>query len=204
MSLNSPLQEIRRPETHSTFKPNLFSQRIRRAFNKRFALPLTPSRQPPWFHARGVAVGLIVGLGVPIGGQVLSLALLRLVFRFNTVMAFAFTWVNNPLTLLPVYYGYYCFGSYLLGNKPTIGCDQFHQLFDSVLNAAYFWASMRDIVSLGRDLLLRWALGAVVVAGVAGIVGYVTGYGVSLRVARKWAERLKCETVETSVKPERI
>ena len=81
------------------------------------------SMNPPWFDARGIAVGLAVGFGVPLGGQIVVLALLRTLFRFNSVVAFAFTWVNNPFSIIPLYYGYYYFGARLL-NRPetTVTC----------------------------------------------------------------------------------
>ena len=67
---------------------------------KRFLDPLIASANPPWFDSRGIAVGLFVGMGVPIGLHMLTLGLLRLIMRYNVVVAFAFTFVNNPITII--------------------------------------------------------------------------------------------------------
>ena len=57
-----------------------------------FVDPFVSSTNPPWFDARGVAVGLAVGFGIPVGAQVAAMAVLRAIFRYNTVVAFAFSW----------------------------------------------------------------------------------------------------------------
>lgn len=143
---------------------------------KNLVEPLASSVHPPWFDARGIGIGLFVGFGIPVGAQIIFLGLLRLVFRFNSVMAFAFTWVNNPITLLPMYYGFYCLGSVVLGHSPVMSVEEFRNLLRPILHAGYFWDSMCSFLYLGGDLLVRWCVGALVVGATAGMVGYVVGY----------------------------
>jgi uncharacterized protein (DUF2062 family) len=176
---------------------------------RNFIEPLVHSRQPPWFDARGIAAGLAIGFGIPIGAQMVCLGIARLLIRFNTLIAFAFTWVNNPLTLIPMYYGYYYLGSLILGKQQVMTLRGFRELTRPITKADYFWESFRAFAYLGWDIVLRWATAAVIVALIAGALGYAVGYIVqtrrSARRARKLGisyERLVAE-MEKSVEKER-
>lgn len=142
-------------------------------FKNYFVAPFVSSRNPPWFDARGVAVGLAVGFGAPIGTQMILLGLLRALFRFNSVTAFAFTWVNNPISILPLYYGYYYLGSLMLGRPPVMNPDDFQELLTPILNANYFWQGFQAFVHLGWDVVVSWSLTAAILAAVTGTLGYL-------------------------------
>lgn len=155
-----------------------------------FAESLVRSENPPWFDARGAALGLIIGFGVPIGAQMIILAVLRFCFRFNAVLAFALTWVNNPLSLLPMYYGYYYLGSLILGRNPAMGLQDFRMLMQPILHAGYFWNSVQAFLLLSCDILVRWALAAALVAMVTGFVGYVVTYRIQSTRLKKRAREM--------------
>lgn len=104
------------------------------------------------------------------------LGLLRLCIRFNTVVAFAFTWVNNPFTLIPMYYGYYYVGSLILGRPVVLTGETFRHLMAPVVHAGHFWESFHGFAQLGWDIVQRWAVTAVCLGGVSGALGYVVGY----------------------------
>jgi len=123
-----------------------------------------------------VAVGLVVGFGLPVGTQMLLLGLLRILFRFNSLVAFAFTWVNNPVTLLPMYYGYYYLGSILLGEPVVMTPEAFRDLIHPIVHAGHFWDSVQAFARLSADVITRWSISAVIVASVSGILGYLTAY----------------------------
>jgi uncharacterized protein len=112
-------------------RPRGWRSLLRRSFDERPAA----SSNPPWFDARGIAVGLAVGFGLPIGTQMVCLGALRLIFRFNSLLAFAFTWVNNPITLIPMYYGYYCLGSMMLGKPVIINLHAFREAMKPIVEA---------------------------------------------------------------------
>ncbi len=156
---------------------------------KHFLDPLIGSANPPWFDARGIAVGLFIGAGFPLGTHTISLGLLRLLFRYNVVVAFAFTFVNNPITLLPMYYGFYWLGCAILGDQALMSMSDFHKLIHPMINADHFWEAVREFVALGADLLLKWAIGALICSSVIAAIGYVVGYWLlrkrCLRKARK-------------------
>lgn len=145
-------------------------------FRRNFIDPLVSSGNPPRLDARGIAVGLAVGFGVPIGGQMVVLGLLRMCFRFNALAAFAFTWVNNPFTMIPMYYGYYYLGSLMLGRPVALTGESFRLLMTPVVQAGHFWESFHGFAQLGWDIVQRWAITAGILGAVSGLLGYVVGY----------------------------
>jgi uncharacterized protein (DUF2062 family) len=64
-----------------------------------------------------MAVGLFCGL-VPGPLQMLSAALLAIVFKVNLPVAVATTWYTNPITIVPLYYLAYRLGLLVTGESP--------------------------------------------------------------------------------------
>lgn len=171
----------------------LFSEAVRRtraAIHKYFIEPFVTSTNPPWFDARGVAVGLAVGFGCPVGGQVITLVLLRMIFRFNSIIAFAFTWVSNPFTMIPQYYLYFSIGSFILGKPLNITPETFKELMRPLLDGGYFWESFHSFLSLGEGLVIRWFLTGAILASVTGVLGYLIAYQVQRYRCRRKAEQM--------------
>ncbi|MGB6066940.1 MAG: DUF2062 domain-containing protein [Desulfomonilaceae bacterium] len=162
----------------------------RSIFGKYFIEPFRGAKNPPWFDARGVAVGLFIGLGLPIGTQTVVLGLLRLLFRFNTIIAFACTCINNPLSIIPMYYGYYCLGSFMLEEHAVVSAGHFRNIMGPVLHADHFWQSLEAFVYLGWDILIRWFLAALIVASTCALIGYVVSFRVWEARCRRKAKQL--------------
>lgn len=152
--------------------------------------PLVASGSPPWYDARGIGIGLFIGFAMPLGLQMVILGVFRAVCPFNAVMAFAFTWVNNPLSVVPMYYGYYYFGSLLLHKPATLSAADFRQLMMPVTTAEYFWDSLRHFALLGMDFFIRWGVAAAVIGVAMGCLGYLAGYYIQREHCRRKAERL--------------
>jgi uncharacterized protein len=167
-----------------------------------FVEPFVSSKHPPWFDARGVAMGLLIGFGMPIGTQMLVLGLSRLVFRFNALTAFAFTWVNNPITLLPMYYGYYCLGSMILGRPVVMSGDAFRELMGPILTASYFWDSIREFAALGWDMVERWAVAAAALAVGSSVAGYLIAYPLLVRRCKRVARNIGLACEDVPVRPD--
>jgi uncharacterized protein (DUF2062 family) len=161
-----------------------------------FVDPLVSSRNPPWFDARGVSVGLVVGFLVPEGVQLVTLGALRLLFKFHIPLAIGFSFVTNPLDVVPLYYAYYYIGSFFVGKSASIQFDVFEKHMQPFLSKAYCWELACSFSALGRDVLIRWTIGAVVLALVFGILGYVVTYKIQKERCRKAAERLGTEYEE--------
>jgi len=152
--------------------------------------PLSGSQNPPWFDARGIAIGLAIGFGLPVGTQIAALGILRAAFRFNVLAAFAFTWVNNPLTIIPMYYGYYYFGSLILGKPVALTAEAFRALMAPIINSGYAWDSLYAFTYLGGEILVRWAVAAAIVGTVSGVLGYLVGLHIQKGHCRRRAREL--------------
>lgn len=155
-----------------------------------FIEPFTASTNPPWFDARGVAVGLAVGFGVPVGAQVAAMALLRAIFRYNTIVAFAFSWVNNPFTMIPMYYAYYYVGSLVLGRPVAMTGSMFREMMDPIVNAHNFLHSIQEFSYLGWDILVRWSVTAAILASTSAILGHVVGLRLQKARCRRRAHQM--------------
>lgn len=64
--------------------------------------------------AAGVAIGLFIGLSIPIA-QILLAATAAVVVRANVAVAAAGTLITNPLTVPPIYYAAYQLGAWATG-----------------------------------------------------------------------------------------
>lgn len=148
------------------------------------------SRNPPRYDAVSVAIGLAVGFAVPVGGQLLVLAMLRILIPFSYLVAAGFTLVSNPFNMIPLYYGYYCLGSYVLGRPITLHFDRFEKLLTPVIDQDYFWEAFLAFAELGSDILVRWFVAAVILAAVFGFLGYIVTFYVQKKRCKAAAAKL--------------
>jgi len=71
--------------------------------------------------ARGISIGIFFGLTPTVGFQTLLVLPCCLIFRANFPLAFAATWISNPFTMGPLYYGWNQIGQWLLGEQAGTG-----------------------------------------------------------------------------------
>jgi len=161
-----------------------------RSFYDTFLKPLVFSKYPPWYDARAVALGLVVGLAFPVGGQTVVLAALRVFIRFSFVVGWAFTLLSNPFNMIPLYYGYYLLGSLILGQRATMGFEVFSRHMGPIMERAYFWEALADFSQLGYEILIRWCVAAILLAAVFGPIGYIVTVKVQSARCRRAAERM--------------
>lgn len=152
--------------------------------------PFSSSRKPPWHDARGTVVGLWVGFAFPVGTQCVLMLLLRTIFRYNIIIAFAVSWVSNPFTMVPMYYGYYCLGSLVLGQPASLSHHAFSDLIHPVMHAGYFWDTVPAFLALGWDFLKRWLVAGVSLAAITSPFGYFLTYRVQTKRCRNRAQKL--------------
>ncbi|QKK01199.1 MAG: DUF2062 domain-containing protein [Pseudomonadota bacterium] len=86
------------------------SQRVRAWLNRSGCLRFR--REPV---ARGVAVGLLIGMTPTVGFQTLLMLAGCLLIRGNFPAAFAVSWISNPLTLPAMVWAYHQLGERLFG-----------------------------------------------------------------------------------------
>lgn len=109
--------------------------------------------------ARGVAVGLFVGLTPTVGFQTLLMLGLCAVLRGNLIAAFAVSWVSNSVTITPLYLGYYLLGEHVAG--PVLGSLSLFSGRDAI-------EGLLEAACLG--------LGSMLIALPAAAAGYVLSY----------------------------
>jgi len=68
--------------------------------------------------ARGMAVGLFVGMTPTVGIQTVLMLVAAFAFRANFLAAFLISNVSNPLTMAPLYYGWNRLGHWLIDRLP--------------------------------------------------------------------------------------
>ena len=105
--------------------------------------------------ARGVAVGLLIGLTPTVGIQTPLLLAASLLFRANFPAAFMASWVNNPLTVAPLYFVIFRLGEYL---QPLLD-----------LELSGLGGPEREVAIEGVNLLVA----SLAIAGPAALVGYL-------------------------------
>ena len=140
----------------------------------RLLIPVFRSRQSAEYTAGGVANGVFWGLTPSVGLQSLAIVATWFVARkafgrdSSLVQAFIWVWVNNPLTMIPLYYTFYVTGLWLLGDARLAGgYATFADLWDGTGDANWF-ARVRDIAAaVGIPMVLGAMPYAVVGAGVS-------------------------------------
>jgi uncharacterized protein len=145
---------------HATFLQNRFLRRFAHYFE-----------HPNLFHlnrksvAGGLAVGMIGGL-IPGPLQVITSAILCLVFRVNLPVAILGTFYTNPLTIAPIYWLAYQLGAWVTGDTRAAHMPTVPSLTDlswvQWMRAVWVW-----VESLGTPLLLGLPLLALILAIVA-------------------------------------
>lgn len=161
--------------------------RIGRFFRERILEPLRTSTNPVWFNARGVGLGLAIGFACPMGLQFFAVGILRVFFKFNSVIALTFSLVSNPITVVPLYYGYYVLGSFILDQPASMSLDAFGTRIALAEDASFLSGSFEAFLGLGKDILSRWSAAAVTLAATFGVVGHFGAifYLERMRKARK-------------------
>ena len=133
----------------------------------------------PHAIALGIGVGMFVGLTPTVGVQtiiVVSLAALTRRFcYFNVGAACATTYVSNPVTMVPMYYGWYRLGAlFVPGYEADVD-------FDPLVNAETWSAWWTAMVALSTSIGIPMMVGSLLTA----VPGGVLAYGFARRMIRK-------------------
>ncbi|MEP9360454.1 DUF2062 domain-containing protein [Sphingomonas sp. KR3-1] len=125
---------------------------------------------------RGVALGVVTGVLVPMG-QIPASAILALPLRANIPAAAATTFITNPFTTPPLWVAAYWLGSWMLGTGRAVE------------------AQVQAVEQGWGDWLLHQAgpatlTGLVTITGALALIGYFgTALAWRLWIARKWKRR---------------
>ena len=105
--------------------------------------------------SKAFAIGLFCAF-LPLPLHTLLAAALAVVFSSNILLSMGLVWINNPLTMVPIYYYIYKLGSYVIG----IEIDQNFQF-----NIDYFMENFTSTVTA------IW-VGGLIISTITAIVGY--------------------------------
>ncbi|MCP4675061.1 MAG: DUF2062 domain-containing protein [Deltaproteobacteria bacterium] len=148
-------------------------------------------KDTPHRIALGMAMGIFVGLLPIMGVQMAVVAMLALPFRGNLKAAIAGVWISNPITFIPMYWGYYQFGL-LFSSTKEIEWERFQGIISEA--AEWSWMSvsqsMNRVVDIGVDILIPMWIGSTILAVVFGILTYFVAFRFvvkyrALRAAKK-------------------
>ena len=107
--------------------------------------------------AKAFAIGLFCAF-MPIPLHTLLAAALAVVFSSNILLSMALVWVNNPITMVPIYYYTYKLGSYILGMKLDPN----------------FVFTLEYILENLTTTTIALCVGGLIVSPIAAILGYIT------------------------------
>ena len=106
--------------------------------------------------SRAFAIGLFCAF-MPIPLHTLLAAVLAVVFSSNILLSIALVWVNNPITMVPIYYYTYKIGSFITGMELDPGF-------------VFTWEYMLE--NLTTTTIALW-VGGLIIAPIAGILGFI-------------------------------
>lgn len=166
--------------------------RLVRLFRYRLVVPLKRAHHhPPEHTARGVMVGLMWALTPTIGIQMALCLLTWLVARrllrwdFSLIVACAWTWTTNVVTMLPVYYVFYVTGQLMLGRFDDLsGYHEFIALWHRKVGSG----DELGWLDYFRDLAVGWGLPLLIGSVPWSALGGWLGYAWSLRFVRRYRE----------------
>jgi uncharacterized protein (DUF2062 family) len=110
------------------------------------------------FDRKGVCRSCIIGMFMcmmPMPFQMVPAAIFSFVFRANLIVSVALVWISNPITMLPMMYGAYWFGCFMLGMTPV-----FHQ-------HDFVW---HDMVTQLHMIIVPLITGCVIIGLVGGLL----------------------------------
>ena len=139
--------------------------------------------------ARGLAIGVFVGICVPWGAQLTLAFLLAWLFGVNRLVSMLATNVSNFVTTVPMYIASYWIGRAILWESRPV-----HEI-DFTARAAY---SPHAMLTLIQDLGLPFLVGNLLL----GIAGAILSYWMFTRLARHYHRRHPLQPVTVPVEVE--
>ena len=107
--------------------------------------------------AKAFAIGLFCAF-LPMPAHTLLAAILAVVFSANILLSMFMVWVNNPITMVPIYYFTYKLGASIIGIEVD---PEFEFSFGYLMN------------NVGATIIALW-VGGLIVSTIAAILGYTT------------------------------
>ena len=124
--------------------------------------------------AKAFAIGLFCAF-LPIPAHTLLGAILAVIFSANILLSMLMVWVNNPITMVPIYYFTYKLGASIMGIEMDLN---FEFSFSYLMN------------NFGSATLAMW-VGGIITSIISAIIGYFAIITIYKYKAIKRVKRLK-------------
>jgi uncharacterized protein (DUF2062 family) len=143
--------------------------------------------------AWGVFWGFFIGATPTIGIQVLLYVIVASLVGANRVSGILPIWLSNPVTAIPLYYGEWYVGRFLLTGATSMRDEKWTAIADAIMPRAgtswwdrFFefdlWITLfQSFVAMGKEL---W-LGAVIAGVLAGALGYWFTYRAVIELRKR-------------------
>ncbi len=123
-----------------------------------------------------IALGSACGLActyLPILGQMLVGMTIARLLRANVFASLPWTWITNPFTTVPIWYGCYRLGLWITpGRWADVSFERLRALIDQASSKG--WRDgIGSIYTVLRDVYVPMFAGAVVLGGISALIGYV-------------------------------
>ncbi len=116
--------------------------------------------------AKGVGIGLFIAF-LPLPLQMVWASILAILLRANLPIAIVLTWINNPLTFIPINIFIYKIGVWVLGDnshRPLPPEWDWH--------ATNFQEYLGDFIAWIPSLGITYFMGLLIIAGGSASIGY--------------------------------
>lgn len=138
--------------------------------------------------ARGSAAGIFAS-ALPVFGQTFIGMLIARVLRGNVVASLPWSWISNPLTTLPIWYGGYRLGLWLIpGDQPVLTYTDIAQIIERFNHTSWSDGFSAMFSALAGAIGPLW-LGTTVMGIVLAIPGYFLIHATVIRWQRRKALR---------------
>ena len=136
-------------------------------------ISLLRQKDTPHRIALGLCLGIFVGTLPIMGIQMTVVTLLALPLRANLKTAVAGVWISNPITFIPMYFGYYKLGLLFFPSR-AVSLETF---ISTIKQAGEIdWSaphqSLSHILAVSEDILVPMWTGSILLAVIFGAVTY--------------------------------
>jgi uncharacterized protein len=162
----------------------------KRIFKK--LIDIVRQKDTPHRIALGMALGIFVGILPIMGIQMTVVAIIALPLRGNLKAAVAGVWISNPITFLPMYWGYYKFGLLFFPSRAMTMAE-----FKETIKVAGEWdwgaigESIRRFMDIGADILVPMWVGSAILAVLFSIPTYFVTKWLIIAYRMRKARRIR-------------
>jgi uncharacterized protein (DUF2062 family) len=137
----------------------------------------------PDYIARGVGLGLFIGLFIPFGLQIAVVLPLAVFLKAAKIPAVAFTFITNQITIFVIYPVQCVVGSYLVGHP--MHYSHFKNMLKGVFKADTIMEKFNALFEMGKEVVIAFFAGGALFGIVIGVAGYFLALWLVKRHRRK-------------------